>query len=117
MPGEHDVTMPSGGGEIGQMVWSCSQTGGCGGCQRLCYVSRQGYSIRGILLGESSFSPPDDAMTVSYTLTSGERPAGDIIIVWEFTYTADSGLVDNVKGVINMHKVVSWVLYGRRTQM
>ena len=48
-------------------------------------------------------------MTVSYTLTSGERPAGDIIIVWEFTYMADSGLVGNAKGVINMHKVVGSV--------
>ena len=65
----------------------------------------------------ASLPSPPPPMTVSYTLTSRERPEGDIIIVWEFTYTADSGLVDNVKGVINMHKVVSWVLYGRRTQM
>jgi len=58
--------------------------------------------LKGLLLCESSFFLP---MTVSYTLTSGERPPCDARIVWEFTHTADSGLVGNAKGVPNMYKV------------
>ena len=56
-------------------------------CQRFCYGLGQACS------------------TVSYTRTSGERPAGDVRIVWEFTHTADSGLVDSAKGVPNIYKV------------
>ena len=50
--------------------------------------------LEGPLLCESSFFSP---MTVSYTRPSGDSPAGDVKIAWEFTQTADSGLVDNTK--------------------
>ena len=69
--------------------------------------------LEGFRLCDPSFSP----LTVSYTLTGRERLAGDVRITSEFTHTADSGLVGTAKGVINMYKVMSRVLYGRGTQI
>ena len=57
VPGEHDVTMPSGGGEIGQMVWKLQPDWGLRRLSKVTLFVKARLLDSKDFLGESSFSP------------------------------------------------------------